>query len=53
LEAQGLSVIDARVMLIVSGPTETTISATGRILFKTPDRSLADRAFARLLPLLS
>jgi len=53
LEEEGRSVIDARVMLIVVGTPEVTISAAGRVLIKTPDRSLAEQAFAGLLPLLS
>jgi len=53
LEGEGRSVIDARVMLIVSGTPEMTISAAGRVLIKTPDRSVAEQAFAGILPLLS
>ncbi len=52
LEAAGVSVIDARVMLIASLETEVTISRAGRLLFKTADPAAADRAFARLRPLL-
>jgi hypothetical protein len=52
LEADGLPVVDARVMLIAGTDPEVTISQNGRLLFKTSDSAAADRAFARLLPLL-
>ncbi|HTT45583.1 MAG TPA: hypothetical protein VMH38_06170 [Thermoplasmata archaeon] len=45
---EGVRVIDARVMLIVSLETEVTISRGGRLLFKTHDRAAAERDFARL-----
>ncbi len=42
--------MDARVMLIAGTDPEVTISQNGRILFKTDEPAVADRAFARLLP---
>lgn len=52
LERDGLRVVDARVLLIVGSDPEVTISQNGRLLFKTADPESADRAFARLLPVL-
>lgn len=52
LEAARVPVVDARVMLIASLEAEVTISRGGRLLFKTPDPAVADRAFARLRPLV-
>ena len=52
LEAAGVAVTDARVMLIAALGPEVTISVSGRMLFKTGDRAAADAAFQRLLPLL-
>jgi hypothetical protein len=52
LEQDGLTVVDARVMLIAGSDPEVTISRNGRLLFKTSDAALADRMFARLLPVL-
>jgi hypothetical protein len=52
LEAEGLSVVDARVLLLVSGDPEVTLSRDGRILVKTQDRALADATFQRFLRLL-
>ncbi len=52
LEGDGLSVVDARVMLIAGTDPEVTISQTGRLLFKTSDPKKADRTFARLLPVI-
>jgi hypothetical protein len=52
LEADGLRVVDARVMLIAGEDPEVTISQNGRVLFKTSDPSVADRAFGRYLPLI-
>jgi hypothetical protein len=52
LEAEGSSVTDARVMLIIAGTPEVTISSAGRVLIKSSDRSLAERAFERIRPLL-
>ncbi|HYA10757.1 MAG TPA: hypothetical protein VEH10_03695 [Thermoplasmata archaeon] len=45
----GVPILDARVMLIASLPPEVTISRSGRLLFKTPDATLARTAFDRLL----
>ena len=53
LTRAGVSVVDARVMLIASFSPEVTISRAGRILFKTQDASEAQRAFERLRTLLS
>ena len=52
LEAVGIPVLDARVMLIASLGPEVTISRAGRLLFKTQDPEEAERAFARLRSLL-
>ncbi len=52
LEAAGVPVVDARVMLIAQLEAEVTISRSGRLLFKTADSATADRAFARLRPLI-
>jgi len=52
LEAQGIPVIDARVMLIASLDPEVTISRAGRLLFKTQDAPTAEKAFGRLRTLL-
>ena len=52
LEGAGVRVVDARVMLIASLDPETTISRSGRLLFKTADEQAAHRALTRLLPLL-
>jgi hypothetical protein len=52
LRREGLSVTDARVLLIVGGDPEVTISRAGRLMFKTPDERRATEAFARLAPLL-
>jgi len=52
LEAQGRHVVDARVMLIVSGTPEVTISSAGRVLIKTSDPTIAERTFESLRPLL-
>jgi hypothetical protein len=48
LENEGVPVVDARVMLIVSLEPEVTISRAGRLLFKTRDARVAERAFERL-----
>ena len=48
MEKEGVPVVDARVMLIVSLDPEVTISRAGRLLFKTPDARAAERAFERL-----
>jgi len=52
LEHDGVSVVDARVMLIAGLGSETTISRTGRVLIKTNDPTQADRVFQKLRPLL-
>ncbi|HYB62891.1 MAG TPA: hypothetical protein VEE86_00505 [Thermoplasmata archaeon] len=52
LELEGVPIIDARVVLIVSLAVETTISRSGRLLFKTRDLDAARSALARLQPLL-
>jgi len=52
LEEAGISVVDARVMLIAALEVETTISRNGRLLFKTRDQDLAERTFERLRVLL-
>ena len=51
LEAAGIPILDARVMLIASLPPEVTISRSGRLLFKTSDEEDARRAFERLVAL--
>ncbi len=53
LEAAGVAVVDARVMLIVALDPEVTVSRNGRLLFKTSDAELAQRAFERLTQLLA
>jgi hypothetical protein len=52
LERQGIAVVDARVMLIAALDPEVTISRNGRLLFKTRDGAVAERAFERLQTLL-
>jgi hypothetical protein len=52
LEAVGVAVVDARVMLIAATDPEVTISQSGRLLFKTQDPAAAERAFQRLQTLL-
>jgi len=52
LEAEGIAVVDARVMLLAATDPEATISRSGRILFKTRDAAAATRAFERLRALL-
>jgi len=52
LRADGIAVVDARVLLIATLPPEVTISRAGRLLFKTRDPNEADRAFERLRGLL-
>jgi len=49
LEAAGVAVVDARVLLIASLEPEVTISRSGRLLFKTGDEAAARRALRRLL----
>jgi hypothetical protein len=48
LEAHGVGVIDARVMLIAGMQPEVTIARSGRLLFKTADAPTAERAFQQL-----
>jgi len=52
LEAEGVAVVDARVLLIVRLEVEVTISQNGRLLFKTRDERAAERTFARLRSML-
>jgi hypothetical protein len=52
LEATGVKVVDARVMLIAGSDPEVTIAQNGRLLFKTSDPEAAERALARLQPLI-
>jgi len=52
LEAAGIPVVDARVMLIASLEADVTISRAGRLLFKTHDVDEAERAFARVRSIL-
>ncbi|MCI4335438.1 MAG: hypothetical protein L3K04_07430 [Thermoplasmata archaeon] len=49
LEAEGVSVIDARVMLIAKLEQEVTIAQGGRILIKTHDQVQAERVLADVL----
>lgn len=49
----GREVVDARVMLILQGSPELTISRDGRVLFKTTDVESARRAMEELLPFLT
>lgn len=48
LESAGISVTDARVMLIVAMEREVTLSRDGRILIKSHDPKEAARVFDRL-----
>lgn len=48
LEAAGIAVVDARVMLVAATNPEVTISRSGRLLFKTRDPAAAERAFQQL-----
>jgi hypothetical protein len=52
LEAKGIRVVDARVMLILALEREVTLSRDGRILVKTRDPAEAERVLARCLELL-
>jgi hypothetical protein len=52
LEAEGVAVVDARVLLIAGTDPEVTISRNGRLLFKTRDPAAAERGFDRLQKLL-
>lgn len=44
LKASGLSVTDARVMLIIGTDPEVTLSLDGRVLVKTRDPAVAERS---------
>jgi hypothetical protein len=48
LEAAGVEVVDARVMLIFRLEHEVTLGRDGRILIKTADPRAADRVFQQL-----
>ncbi|MCI4325779.1 MAG: hypothetical protein L3K00_07890 [Thermoplasmata archaeon] len=48
LEAAGVPVTDARVMLIVTMEREVTLSRDGRVLIKSRDAKEAERVFERL-----
>lgn len=52
LEAEGVAVVDARVMLIARLDCEVTVSRDGRLLLKSPDADVAERTFARLRSIL-
>lgn len=52
LEATGLAVVDARVMLIVRMEAEATVSRDGRVLVKSADPAIAERVFGTLRALL-
>ncbi len=52
IEAEGIEVVDARVMLIFRLEAEVTLGRDGRVLIKTSDPFLADAAFHRLDRLL-
>jgi hypothetical protein len=49
IQAEGVPVIDARVMLIAGKRQEVTIGRDGRILLKVPRAAEADRLFERVL----
>ncbi|MCI4363192.1 MAG: hypothetical protein L3K13_02680 [Thermoplasmata archaeon] len=53
LEAAGVSVVDARVMLIARLEKEVTLARDGRILIKTTDPVVADRILRDLCARLS
>lgn len=50
LEAAGVAIVDARVVLIASMEVEVTVSRGGRLLFKTRDPETAARAYEAVLP---
>jgi hypothetical protein len=52
LEAEGIEVLDARVMLIVQLSKEATIARDGRILIKSSEPKEAGAIFERLRALL-
>ena len=49
IEADGVPVIDARVMLIAGRRQEVTIGRDGRVLIKLRQEAEADRLFRRVL----
>lgn len=53
LEARGVRVVDARVMLIAAMDPEVTIGRSGRLLFKTSREDRARELLERLLLLPS
>jgi hypothetical protein len=48
LEAQGIPVVDARVLLIVRLEREVTVSRDGRILIKTRDAAESERLLGEI-----
>lgn len=52
LEGSGRTVVDARVMLILPGRPEVTLTRDGKVVVKTQDPQEADRAFRALAELL-
>jgi hypothetical protein len=52
LEASGIPVVDARVMLIAQLEREVTFGRDGRVLIKSKDPAEAQRLFDSLRPLL-
>jgi hypothetical protein len=55
LEAAGYKVVvDARIILVVrdEAGVESSLYDNGQVLLKTPDRDLAEAAYARLEPVL-
>ncbi len=52
LEADHRTVIDARVMLILPGTPEMTLTRDGKVVLKTHDAAEADRAFRELAHVL-
>ena len=48
LQASGIPVVDAKVMLLVTLEREATVSRDGRVLIKTRDAAEAARVFERL-----
>lgn len=53
LEAMGIPVTDARVMLIARMASEVTLSRDGRVLIKSDDAGAASRVFDELRSILS
>lgn len=52
LEGAGISVVDARVMLIAKFEREVTVARDGRLLIKSRSRDEAARIFGKLRALL-